>query len=95
MSLNTIKIDPLDPNLFTGPTRMMAGIMGAYPVTPGVPYGQFARWLFIGGAGSLSVVNWDGTTALLTNFAPGVWQPQGSIMINSSGTTATGILYGI
>jgi hypothetical protein len=71
--------------------------MGA--ITPNVPYGQngfaeYARWLYVGATGNVSIVCWDGSTQLLTGIAAGIWHPIFTIMINSSGTTASGLLWG-
>jgi hypothetical protein len=79
---------PLDPNNFTGPVRELAGIVRTGAPAFGVPYGEFARWIYVGGAGGdLSYVKWDGTTETLAGMSGGFWHPIHSVMINSAGTT--------
>jgi hypothetical protein len=89
MALHTIDIPRLDPYNFTGPVRELAGIVRTGAVTFDVAYGypEFARWIYVGTAGNLSFVKWDGTTETLPNIVAGFWHPIHSIMINSSGTT--------
>jgi len=86
---------PLDPNLKTGPSRIMSGVVRTIDdPTPDVQYGEFMTWLYVGVTGDVSYVKWDGNTQVLLNLAAGVWHPIYSVMINSSGTTATGIVVG-
>lgn len=88
-------VPPMDPNnIFSGPTRLLAGPTRMGTVTNGTPYGEYATWLYVGTTGNVSVVKWDGTTQVLTNMAAGIWHRMGSIMINSSGTTASGLVWG-
>lgn len=94
MGLAIYIIPPLDPNIFTGPTRVMSGIGRTGDVTPGTPYGEFARWLYVGVTGNISYVKWDGTTQILVGIAAGVWHPIYSTSINSSGTTAASLVWG-
>ncbi len=82
---------PLDPNLFTGPARLLAGVGRTGTVTYDTPYSapntEFARWIYVGTSGALSYIKWDGSTETLPNLAAGVWHPILSVQINSSGTT--------
>jgi hypothetical protein len=94
MSLITNDVSKFDPNNFTGPMRMLAGPVRMGSITPGTPYGEFANWLFVGSTGNVSVIKWDGTTQVLTNMAAGIWHRMGSIGVNSSGTTASGLVWG-
>ncbi len=95
MALQTIlDVRPLDPNLKTGPTRIMSGVVRTLSPTSDVPYGEFMTWIYIGTAGDLSYVKWDGTTETLVGLAAGVWHPIYSVMINSSGTVASNIRVG-
>ena len=94
MALNTLLVPPLDPNGFTGPTRVMAGVARTASVVADTAYGEFARWLYVGATGNVSYVKWDGTTQVLVGLAAGVWHPIYSIMVNSSGTTATSLVWG-
>lgn len=89
MSLITIVVPPLDPNLFTGPVRELAGIVRTGTVVYDAPYGfpEFARWIYVGSSGALSYVKWDGTIETLPGLAAGVWHPIHSIQVNSAGTT--------
>jgi len=87
MSLMTVQSTPLDPNNFTGPVRELAGIVRTGLVVFGTPYGEFARWLYVGTTGNLSYVKWDGTTENLIGLAAGVWHPIHTIMCNAAGTT--------
>lgn len=91
MALTTVEVPRLDPHTFTGPVRTLSGIARIKPVTPDVAYGEFMRWLYIEVDGTISIVQWDGTTVQLPGLIPKIWHPIYSIQINSSGTTATGI----
>ena len=87
-------VPPLDGNTYTGPTRTMSGVARTLSPTLDVQYGEKMRWLYVGVTGDVSYVKWDGTTQLLVGLAAGVFHPIYSLMINSSGTTATGIVVG-
>lgn len=92
--LNQQDIPPLDGFLFTGPSRLIGGVGTALTPTLNVQYGEKMRWLYVGVTGNVSYVKWDGTTQILTNLAAGIFHPILSLQINSSGTTATGIVVG-
>lgn len=99
MAVQLCQITPLDPNAYTGPTRVMSGVARTGTATLDTYYGpdgnvEFARWLYVGVTGNISYTKWDGTNQTLTNLAAGVWHPVFSIRINTSGTTATGIVWG-
>lgn len=87
-------VPPLDGNTYTGPTRTMAGVARFLSPTLDVQYGEKMRWLYVGVTGDVSFVAWDGSTVVLTGLVAGVFHPIYSLMINSSGTTATGIVVG-
>lgn len=87
-------VPPLDGNTFTGPTRTMSGVARTLDPTNDVAYGEKMRWIYVGVTGNVSYVKWDGTTQVLANLVAGVWHPIYSLMINSSGTTATSIVVG-
>lgn len=92
--ITTLPVPPLDPQLFTGPIRMVSGPVRTADVVVDTPYGEFARWIYIGAAGNISYVKWDGTTQVLVAPATGIWHPICSIMVNSAGTTATSLVWG-
>jgi hypothetical protein len=94
MALLPVTIPPLDPNLMTGPSRLMSGVVRTLDPVLGTEYGEFMRWLYVGVTGNVSYVKWDGTTEVLVGLASGVWHPVYSKMINSAGTTATNIVVG-
>lgn len=99
MAVQTVTIPPLDPNLYTGPFRLATGPARTGDVTNNVPYGtngrtEFANWLYVGTTGNISYVKWDGTTQVLTNVSAGIWHNIFSIMVNSTGTTASGLVWG-
>lgn len=94
MALNILDVKPLDPNLKTGPFRLATGPARIRTVTLDVPYGEFANWLYVGTTGDVSIIEWDGTTIVLSGLLGGQWHPIPSLGINSSGTTATGIRWG-
>lgn len=99
MAVQTVDIPALDPNGYTGPTRVLAGVARTNNVTVDTYYGEngsleFARWLYVGTSGNVSYVKWNGQTQVLNNLAAGVWHPIYSIKINSSGTGASGIVWG-
>lgn len=93
-SLKTLTIPPLDPHLKTGPTRIMSGIARTLEPTLDTPYDEFMTWMYVGVAGNVSYVKWDGETETLVNLAAGIWHPVYSISINTAGTTATDIRVG-
>lgn len=99
MAVQLSVVPPLDPNAYTGPTRVMAGVARTGDVTLDTFYGpngtiEFARWLYVGGAGDVTYIKWDGTTQTLTQLAAGVWHPIFSIQIATSGTAATDLVWG-
>jgi len=55
---------------------------------------EFARWLYVGATGNVSYMKWDGTNQTLVGLAAGAWHPVFSIKVNSSGTTATNLVWG-
>ena len=99
MAVQTINVAPLDPNNFTGPSRLLAGVARTGSVTADTYYGpngsvEFARWLYVGTSGNVTYVKWDGTTQLIKNLSAGVFHPILSIQVTSSGTTATDLVWG-
>lgn len=99
MAVQLISVPALDPNAYTGPTRVMSGVARTGSVTADTYYGtngsvEFARWLYVGVTGNVSYVKWDGTSQTLVGLAAGVWHPIYSIKVNSSGTTATSLVWG-
>lgn len=100
MAIRTTVIPPLDPLSYTGPTRVMAGVARTGNVVLDQLYGdagvatEYARWLYVGVTGNVSYTKWDGTTQVLVGLAAGIWHPIFSLKINSSGTTATNIVWG-
>lgn len=64
------------------------------PVTLDTEYGQYAKWLYLGTAGDVSYVGWDGVTVNMVALLAGALHPIFSTKINSSGTTAANILWG-
>lgn len=98
-NLQTANIPALDPNVFTGPARLMSGVGRTGDVTLDTPYGssgksEFARWLYVGASGNVSYMKWDGTSQTLVGLAAGVWHPILSLLVNTTGTTATNIVWG-
>lgn len=95
MTVLTVSIiPPLDPNINTGPTRLMSGVGRTLNPTLDTQYGEFMSWIYVGVTGNISYVKWDGTTQVLVGLAAGKWHRIYSVMINSSGTTATSIVVG-
>ncbi len=99
MAVQLQNIPPLDPNAYTGPTRVMSGVARTGDITPDILYGdrgtvEFARWLYVGGSGDVSYTKWDGTNQTLTGLVSGVWHPIFSIKVNTLGTTATSLVWG-
>ncbi len=93
MALVTLDVHPLDPNMKTGPTRIMSGPVRIRSVTLDVPYNEFATWLYVGVQGSVTIVEWDGTVITIPGLAAGIWHPIFSLQVNTAGTSATGILW--
>lgn len=99
MAVQLVNVPALDPNAYTGPTRVMSGVARTGSVTLDTMYGangsvEFARWLYIGVTGNVSYRKWDGTDQTLIGLAAGVWHPIYSIMINTAATTATSLVWG-
>jgi len=99
MAVQLVVVPALDPNAYTGPTRLMSGVARTGSVTTDIMYGangsvEFARWLYIGVTGNVSYRKWDGTDQTLIGLAAGVWHPIFSIMVNSAVTTATNLVWG-
>ncbi len=99
MAVQLSIIPALDPNAYTGPTRVMSGVARTGNAVLDTYYGannsvEFARWLYVGVAGDVSYTKWDGTTQTLVALAAGVWHPIFSIKVNTSGTTATNLAWG-
>ncbi len=99
MAVQLQNIPALDPNGYTGPTRVMAGVARTGDITLDTYYGsngtvEFARWLYIGVTGNISYMKWDGTNQTLIGLAAGVWHPIFSILVNSASTTATNLVWG-
>ncbi len=92
--VNVLDVRPIDPNLKTGPSRIMSGPVRMRDVVLDTPYGEFATWLYLGVAGDVSLTQWDGTDITLKGLVAGVWHPIYSLRINSSGTAATNIVWG-
>jgi hypothetical protein len=94
-----VNVPPLDPNLYTGLGRLIAAPARTGNVTLNTPYGpngvvEFASRLWCGTTGSISYVKWDGTVQVLNGAQAGIWHHIYSIQVNSSGTTATGLVWG-
>jgi hypothetical protein len=92
-SLKTNPSDPIDPNLKSGPTRMMSGPSRIRAVTLDSPFNEFSTWIYLGTAGDINITQWDGTTITIPGLIAGVWHPIAAIQINTSGTTASNILW--
>jgi len=90
----TVQVPPLDPYAFTGPVRVMSGVARMADVTLDTAYGEFARWLYVGTSGDVSIVKWDGSTQVISGLAAGVFHPIYSIQVNTTGTTALDIIWG-
>lgn len=99
MAVQLQNIPALDPNAYTGPTRVMAGVARTGDITVDTFYGangtvEFARWLYVGVSGNVSYKKWDGTDQTLIGLVAGVWHPIFSIMVNNADTTATNLIWG-
>ncbi len=99
MAVQLVTVPALDPNAYTGPTRVMSGVARTGTVTLDTYYGsnnsvEFARWLYIGVTGNVSYTKWDGTDQTLIGLASGVWHPIFSIKVNTASTTATSLVWG-
>jgi hypothetical protein len=99
MAVQLVAVNALDPNAYTGPTRVMAGVARTGDVTLNTMYGangsvEFARWLYVGTTGNVSYKKWDGTDQTLIGLAAGVWHPIFSIQVNSASTTASNLVWG-
>ena len=101
MSFPELSLPRFDKNkaLFEA-SRTLCAPIDTGNVTTNTPYGGnsanpiYARWLYVGVAGNVTYVKWDGTTQLLSNMAAGVWHPVCSVQVNTTGTTATNLVWG-
>lgn len=81
-------IGPIDANLYTGPIRMETQtIIRTGTVVLDAEHGEFAKALWVSGAGNIELVKWDGTIDTFLGVPVG-WFYVGSIQVNSAGTTA-------
>lgn len=99
MAQTVVNVLPFDPNLYTGSFRLVAGPARTGNVTLDTPYGpngqvEFATRLWVGTTGSVSYVKWDGTTQVLNGVIAGMWHNIYSTQVNTSGTSATEIVWG-
>lgn len=99
MAVQLVNVPALDPNAYTGPTRVMAGVARTGSVSLDTFYGsngtvEFARWLYVGVTGDVSYTKWDGTNQTLIGLVSGVWHPIFSIKVNTAATTATSLVWG-
>lgn len=100
MATWTHTIDRFDPFLYTGPSRLQSdAVARSGPITVDVPYGtggnpEFATRLYVGVAGDVTIVKWDGTTEFYKNLAQGRHHIICSTQVLSSGTTATNMVWG-
>lgn len=99
MAVQTFVAPPLDPNIYTGPTRLLSGPVRSGDVTLDTLYGtngqlEYASWLWVGVTGNVSYVKWDGTIQVLNAAQAGRWHNIFSTKINTTGTTATGLVWG-
>lgn len=93
MALQTYSVPPFDFGNWTGPTRAVANYARTGTVVPDTAYGEVARALYIGGAGTLSLVRPDGVTQAFAAVPVGIILPIYSIMVNSAGTSATNLVW--
>lgn len=94
MARPVYEVAPIDPNLFTGPSRLLAGPARTGSVTLDTHFGEFARWLYVGTTGNITYVKWDGTTQALVGVAAGFWHPIYAVQVNTAGTTASNLVWG-
>ncbi len=99
MAVQLVNVPALDPNAYTGPTRVMSGVARTGDVVLDTYYGangsvEFARWLYVGVTGNVSYTKWDGTDQTLIGLVSGVWHPVFSIKVNTASTTATSLVWG-
>ena len=90
MGTQTIVIPQMEPaGGFPNPYRTWNGIINAGPVTYDTNYGEgiYAKYLYVGTTGNVTITKIDGTNYTLPNMAAGIWHPVWSIGIASSGTT--------
>lgn len=89
-----------DANQLLSLVRALAGPVLTGTITADTPFVDAAgfpiraRWIYVGTTGNITYVKYDQTTQLLNNIAAGVWHPIHAIQVNSSGTTATGLVWG-
>lgn len=100
MATTAFLVPNFDPNKVFDPSRTLSGPVLTGNITldtlfggvPGAPL--YGRWIYVGATGAISYVKYDGTTQVLQNIVAGVWHPIWAIMVNSTGTSATGLVWG-
>lgn len=92
--LNALIIPPYNPDTaILTQARPLEGIVKARAVTLDADHPEYARWILLDVAGPLSYVGWDGVTVVLPILSAGVFHPIFSKRVNSSGTTATNLVW--
>lgn len=97
MATTPIEITKYDARgALTNPQRSLGAVMQSGDITFDVDYGNgiYARWLYVGVSGNVSVKKWDGTTQVYVALPAG-FHPIASIGVNSTGTTATDLVWGV
>lgn len=80
----------------SGIDTLIQPINSGLAVTPSDTVNQtgFPRGLYIGTAGTVTLVSAAGTIDVYTGLATGIWHPIRFTRVNATGTTATNILAG-
>jgi len=100
MAIETFNLPNYDANQLLSLVRALAGPILTGDITPDKRFVDAnnvpirARWIYVGTSGNISYVKYDGSTQVLVNKAAGVWHPTHAIQVNSSGTTATDLVWG-
>jgi hypothetical protein len=73
---------------------LLACATGGEAVTPSdsAELTKFARALYVGGTGNISVITTDGSTLTFSNYPDQTWLPVQCKQVKSTGTTATSIV---
>lgn len=92
MSIQTYTVPPIDFNLYTGPARLMGGAARQWVPVLDTPYGEVARFMYVGVTGDVTYITPEGKTITLVGLLSGAWHIHYSLEILSAGTTATNIV---
>jgi len=84
-----------DPNQLQTDRRIIGPAVKAGAITPGTIYGAsvISRAIYVGGSGNVNLKLLDGSNVTFVSVDSGTLLPVASILVNTSGTTATNMVW--